>query len=435
MKIQEIIVSNYKAIDQAQLVLNGASVIVTGGNDKGKSSLLKDLIARIQGQKPDLILKTGETNGFNRMELTDGSIIDWNFSEDKETLHYTDSEGSILKRGVLKAISTSIFGENFNIDKFIAASNNKQMIMIQNLLGVDLEDLEKRHGEAFEKRKNAKKDLIVLRGESLEQPLEVVQIDIEALKVEKQTILDKNTSLIKTWQEKDSKDRKEITDFNVIQEDLESKFKPLADIKNNIDLYKDTWVGAFIDFEAIQFTYDSFEKPKKRKVHVMEPQPKQYTLDDIDKKIEGAITSDFEYKNYSERCQNYENWVVKGQDKVKEIEMHQEELDTIVQEKNRIIKESKLPDGFEITSEFFLTYNGYEIDNTQISSSMKYICALKLGMLNLGELKAMHFDASYLDNTNLAKIQKWADENNLQLLIERPDLDAGEITYKIIHEQ
>ena len=44
----------------------------------------------------------------------------------------------------------------------------------------------------------------------------------------------------------------------------------------------------------------------------------------------------------------------------------------------------------------------------------------------------MHFDASYLDKNSLSDIQLWADQNDLQLLIERPDFEAGEIKYEVI---
>ena len=72
------------------------------------------------------------------------------------------------------------------------------------------------------------------------------------------------------------------------------------------------------------------------------------------------------------------------------------------------------------------------LTDNQISSSSKYIAALKLGAMVLGEIRAMHFDASFLDKNSLSEIQDWANENDLQLLIERPDFDGGEIKYEII---
>jgi hypothetical protein len=37
-----------------------------------------------------------------------------------------------------------------------------------------------------------------------------------------------------------------------------------------------------------------------------------------------------------------------------------------------------------------------------------------------------------LDKNSLLEIEKWAVENDLQLLIERPDFDGGEIEYQIL---
>ena len=70
----------------------------------------------------------------------------------------------------------------------------------------------------------------------------------------------------------------------------------------------------------------------------------------------------------------------------------------------------------------------------KISSSAKYICALKLGALVLGKIRTLHFDCSPLDKNSLMEIQKWAEANDLQLLLERPDFEGGDIKYQIIEE-
>jgi hypothetical protein len=50
----------------------------------------------------------------------------------------------------------------------------------------------------------------------------------------------------------------------------------------------------------------------------------------------------------------------------------------------------------------------------------------------MGEVRTLHFDASSLDKNTLGEIQEWADANDLQLLIERADFAAGEISYELI---
>lgn len=98
-----------------------------------------------------------------------------------------------------------------------------------------------------------------------------------------------------------------------------------------------------------------------------------------------------------------------------------------------MISGANIPKDFEIVDSE-IHYKGLPLNNNQISSSSKYIAALKLGSLSLGELKTMHFDASFLDKNSLKEVQSWAEKNDYQLLIERPDYDGGEIKYEIIEK-
>ncbi len=109
------------------------------------------------------------------------------------------------------------------------------------------------------------------------------------------------------------------------------------------------------------------------------------------------------------------------------------EVKRIEAEKLEVIKNASMPDGFGFSDEG-ITYNGFEFTKEQLSSSGIYIAALKLAALGLGEVKTLHFDASYLDKYSLAEIEQWAADNDLQLLIERPDFEAGEIEYQLLQE-
>jgi len=94
-----------------------------------------------------------------------------------------------------------------------------------------------------------------------------------------------------------------------------------------------------------------------------------------------------------------------------------------------------LPAGFEITEEGLLV-DGLPLSSKQLSKSKIYISALKLAILTLGEVKAIHFDASPLDKKNLEEIQNWAQEQGLQLLIELPDTkgETNGIEYHILSD-
>jgi hypothetical protein len=108
-----------------------------------------------------------------------------------------------------------------------------------------------------------------------------------------------------------------------------------------------------------------------------------------------------------------------------------EQIKKILSDKEEMIRLSDMPEGFGF-SEDGITYNGLPFNKKSLSSSSLYIAALKLATRGLGEVKTLHFDASFLDKNSLMQVYEWAESNNLQLLIERPDFEGGEITYEII---
>lgn len=50
MKIKKVKVRDLKAVKEQDIDFNGSSIIVTGGNNKGKSSVLNGLIERLRGE-------------------------------------------------------------------------------------------------------------------------------------------------------------------------------------------------------------------------------------------------------------------------------------------------------------------------------------------------------------------------------------------------
>ena len=191
--------------------------------------------------------------------------------------------------------------------------------------------------------------------------------------------------------------------------------------------------NGFFNVEKFNKHHESLVQPEELKEVTTLVEPKYHDFAEIDKEIEDAYANKANFDTYEKDLKEYNDWVSDGTKARAKVDKLNTELDKISNEKLTLIKEANLPDEFEMTDEGLL-YKGLPLDDNQISSSAKYICALKLGSLVLGKLRTMHFDASYLDKNSLSDIQKWADENDLQLLIERPDYDGGDITYEVIQE-
>src|ERR1035437_5655554 len=93
-KTKKITVTNFKAISALEIDFNGCTGIITGGNNKGKSSLLRGITDRIRGLKPELIVKQGEKEGNGTIELTSGEKFMWEFDiEGTDKLIFVTKDG------------------------------------------------------------------------------------------------------------------------------------------------------------------------------------------------------------------------------------------------------------------------------------------------------------------------------------------------------
>src|SRR5690242_4501012 len=102
-KVKQITVSNLKALSDLSIDFNGATAIITGKNNSGKSSFLRSLPDRIRGIKPDVILKFGEHEGYAEWELTTGEKFIWTFDiSGRERLSFISSDN--IKTSVTKEI-------------------------------------------------------------------------------------------------------------------------------------------------------------------------------------------------------------------------------------------------------------------------------------------------------------------------------------------
>ncbi|QQV91465.1 AAA family ATPase [Tenacibaculum phage Gundel_1] len=432
MKIKSISVKNFKALSEQEMTFDGASAIITAGNNKGKTSILNGLVNRFRGEKPEFIVKNGEEKGENIMELTDGSIIKWNFTTKTEKFQFTTPEELVIKTGVLKAIGKRYFGEKFDIDKFISSSKNEQLKQVQKLVGIDLSQLDSEYKKIYEQRTDANKEVKRLLALNTQKPEEVSAPDIQALKDEKTELETKNLALKSKWKIDNEAHQKEANDFNANVQSVIDAEKEYSDAMTELEKYKGKATGAFIDFKGLQDAFVDLPDIKEKKVITTLSEPKYHEFLDIDKKIEDAYEDKSKFDNYEKDLKAYNDWVKSGKDQRETVDNLNKKLDEIQAERVEVIQNSNLPEDFEMNEEG-LFYKGLPLDHNQLSSSAKYICALKLGVLFLGKIRTMHFDCSFLDKNSLQEVQDWAKTQDLQLLIERPDFEARDIQYNILN--
>ena len=450
-RIVTIEVHNLKAIDHQALNLHGCSCIVTAGNRKGKSTLLRGLIDRIQGVKPEMVVKKDESKGFSELTLSTGERIRWDFSQDgKEKLTFTTTEG--IRTSLTREIANRYFPSSFDIDRFLQSSPKDRVEQLQSLLGIDLSDIRSRYKAAYDDRtyrnqlsKELKAKVIPISEDDElllhadPKPIKPLQEDL-AKAGELNASYDKSRQFVESAKKRIVEygdqfkqleaDKEEISeqlasdlsDVDMEIERLKEKKKMLRDRADRAKEEKDgEKVKVKSDMEALSAKLKAGEewllKPENK------PIPVENILQDIDdanlfnRRIEEVKKAKETHLDYEKA---YADW-----------QQADEQVKAIEREKVEMLQQAHLPEGISIDGDN-ITVDGLPLDRLQQSTSELYIVALKLAALKLGEVGALHFDAATLDRPNLERVMKWAEESGLQLLIERPDFDGGEIEYQLL---
>jgi hypothetical protein len=454
-KIVKIRLENFKAIDLQEMNFNGASAIVTGGNNKGKTSFLRGIPERIRFNRPQIKVRQGATEGYGEMTLDNGDRFVWEFDDaKKDKLTYITSEGT--KASVTMDLGRQFFPPLFDIDKFLQSAPKDCTKQLQKIVGLDFTDVDKRYDEAYAIRKarNEEAERYHVKLSKLMKCDPVTPVDVELLNIKKREIKVKqdaervklndlylankkaNEEAIATWEDEKSKIDQDIARHNIgVDKDLAiiEKAKSARQILFGLG-YNGKDVDLFIEGlpkRSGKFASD-FYPPRPE---TPDPMPERTSLDRIEKEVElidAEILAATETNARATKYKEYVDYIAE----VKEAKTQAEEAAAVVtaieDERKEMIATAKFPQGISINSDGVITVDGFPLDRDQLSTSKLYTAALRIASMNLGEVRALHFDASFLDKNSLQEIHEWAVSQDLQLLIERPAYDGGEIEYQII---
>jgi hypothetical protein len=405
-KIRNITVSNLKAVSNLTADFNGCTAIITGGNNKGKSTFLRALPDRIRGIKPEAVLKHNETEGQAELILTTGERFVWKFNGKNDKLTFYSEKN--IPQSVTRELAKVYFPAVFDVDEFLNSTPAKQKATLQKLTGIDFTEFDRVYQNAYDERTFANKRVAEEKARLvlIDPDLPAELLDLTAMEKEFNGIEAHNLryeTVVKGIKDKENSIAEndiEISNLMAKVEALQNKNTTLrTDVANGR-----TWIA---------------EDKNKRKENGAELAQKIANVKETNKAIEENLKAKKQHELYEVL--------------VKDADACEEKIKQLNAEKLDVIRNASMPEGFGFDDNG-ITYNGFPFDKNSLSSSAIYIAALKLAALTLGDVKTLHFDASFLDKNSLAEIEVWANENDLQLLIERPDWEGKEITYVLTSE-
>jgi hypothetical protein len=441
-KITRVKISNFKSIADFEADFKGATAIITGGNNTGKTSFLKGIPDRIKFIRPEVMVRNGEKEGSGEMILTTGEKFVWEFNEaGKDKLVLITSDG--LKHSVTTELGRKFFPTTFDIDKFLQSPPKSQVKQLQMIVGLDFTDIDARYDKAYNYRteRNREAEIFHVKLSKLLKVDEVKPVDLTDLLVKKEAERSRLNALYLAnkkvndvsradWHNEKERITQECIDHNKEQNTKQWR----ADVcKNALTvLINEGYAGNEVT-EYIETIISSILPGKNAsELYPTEPEyiremPDQTTLDSIDAQIIEASKTNAAAQKYKEYID-----LKTATEAAKDVAAQANEaVIAIEEERKQMIESVNMPEGITFGTDGILV-DGLPLDRNQLSTSKLYTAALRIAAMNLGEVKTLYFDASYLDKNSLGEIEAWANKHDLQLLIERPDFDAGEMRYEII---
>lgn len=233
-KIKKITVSNLKAVTSLTADFNGCTGIITGGNNKGKSSFLKSLPDRIRGIKPEVVLRHGEKNGSAEMELTTGEKFVWTFDDKKEKLVFISEKN--IPQSVTKDLARVYFPPVFDVDEFLNSTPAKQKATLQKLTGIDFTEFDRAYKNAYEERTfinkrvaEEKARLVLVDPDVIDTPVDTTELEKELNGIEAHNL--RYNTVAKGMEEK----RTQVAEIDADIAELQKKIVALQEKKEQVE--------------------------------------------------------------------------------------------------------------------------------------------------------------------------------------------------------
>lgn len=410
MKIIKLQSQNFKRLKAISIEPKGNTVIVSGKNGQGKSSILDSIFVALAGKDKDLLkpIRDGETKAEITVE-TEGYFIKRLFKQGRTELEVISKDGEIMSKP--QTFLDSVVGKlSFDPLEFASLKASEQRELLLKLTNIDLGKFTVERKKLYDERH----DIGVLR-DSLADPImdEVAQAEMKVKegKVEISTL----TQEMQKQQDAILEYQKKLLDKNEAEKQAQRLKQQIADLEaqivnlqNHITEYRSKLVKAN---EAI-LSMEGVVAP-------------EVDLPSLQEKMDNAQTHNLAVDRAASVLEAYNKRKV-YQAKYDEFSFKIENLDL---EKSKALESAKMPiEGLSVTDEA-VTYN--KIPFHQLSSAEKLKVSMAIAMSMNPELRVIRIlDGSLLDEDNMKVIEQMAKDQDYQVWVEVVD-SSGKVGFYV----
>jgi predicted ATP-dependent endonuclease of OLD family len=394
MKILKLESENVKRLKAISIEPNGNVVVLNGMNEQGKTSVLDSIEMALRGKKflATKPLREGQKKGHTKIDLGDLIV----------TRTYTEGGGGTLrvenKDGLSYSSPQSVLDKllatvSFDPLEFTRMKPTEQMKVIQDLAGVDFDELNGKRKLLYENRTENNRELKRIEG--------VVQSyqDPSSIPSEMPT----TASIIKELDEAKNHNAQrgilveQFNDASRIHPELEAEVRRL---KEALDM-------------AIQKVKTNSELGRDIKIKIEKLDPVIGLLP-IQEKLDNIEAEQEAFRNHKVYLENLDE-----EKRLAKISNgFTDKIEAIDTQKKEALENANLPvDGLELREDGVYLNN---LPFDQASGAVKIKTSVALGIKMNPELKVLIIrDGSLLDDKSMEVIQKMADENDAQIWVER----------------
>jgi len=398
MKIIKLEVENFKRLKAIEITPEGNTVVISGKNAQGKTSILDAIMAALAGaevkkttKKP---IRDGESKASVTLDLGDIIVTrNWT-SNDKSYLKVENKQGMEFKSP--QSMLDDLVGRlTFDPLAFVNMRPTEQVKALLECvdIGIDLAAHDRRREVLYQHRTNVNRDVKRLEGSlaTMDKP-------------------DQNTP---TREQSASALLKQIEDARVLERRKASLHSEMSQLKSDIE-------EAQKKVAILQGQIEAATKQGKQKKKEYE----KIKVPDI-KDMEVSLSCLESTNALARKAAEYRDTKLELENTQMESDLLTEKIKALDEAKSSAIAKADMPVNGLSFDKDGLILNGIPL--TQISSAEQLKVSVAMGMAVNPKLRVLRItDGSLLDSDNMAVIESLAKDGDFQVWIEKVD-DTGKV--------
>lgn len=376
MKILELTASNFKRIKAISIKPDGNSVIVSGKNGAGKSSVLDAIVVALCGGRtiPDKPIRYGEKKAEIVVE-TNEIVIKRSFTPSGSQLEITAKDGSKVKSP--QALLDGLVGKiSFDPLEFMRMKSVDQRKLLLDMLGIRFDDIDTKLAQVRSDKVTMSRD--AARAEK----------ELEGIRVEKVEEVDPNEIM------------KRVYEANEINSKIDLIDSEIKSGQSRVQAYEDLI--------------------KKIKENVDELIQKQFELERVDVVSLTDQLSRVQHQNQQAQAwKRYQHMKGNVEALRSELERRKQEETVLVTERAERLNKAKMPIAGLSVSDDGIIFDGIPLAQVNTAKALEVCLAISMSLNP--KMKVIRINGNDLDEDSLKAVCSLADDKDYQLWIEKVD--------------